>query len=389
MKKRIVIVVGIPNFDYSNEKSAVAAFLRTIKAAFEQEGHDVQLGVESSSKAIHSGGANSGNGIKQRLKSILKMWKWGYQSLAFRSFFKRQDQLIENYKDIKPADLVIEFHTAGSTLGKHLAAKWKCPLSAVFDSPVDEQFFEMYGTKTIFWNKIKRSEKETLEAAESIMTYSPACANFIKQKYTIKGRVSVLPCIVHKPAVANQPEDDTFKIGFVGSFLSWHNVAVLVRAFNRFLTVDPLARLQLIGHGVEWESVNALVVKLGIQNHVELPGFVSEVELQEFKKGFSVAVMPGSNWYGSPLKLVEYAQAQIPFIAPKSKTVLSIFEAEEHCLYINADDAENSLLENLIYLKENPQKKLAMAKRARNFVNSQFKEDIYAKKLVDVLLTKS
>jgi len=385
VKKRIVIVVGITDFNYSNEKSAVAAFLQTIKTAFEQEGHEVQLGFGSKSTTTHSNTVNSSSGLKYKLKSILKTWKWGYQSLAFRSFFKRQKQLIENYNGINPADLVVEFHTVGSKLGLQLAKKWNCKFSVIFDSPVDQQFLEMYKTKTAFWSHIQDSERLTMQAADKIMAYSPACKDYLSSNYTVKAEIEVLPCIVDKPSIQNQPNPTEFKIGFIGSFLVWHKVDFLVNVFVKFLEEVPNSRLQLIGFGEEWNRVKSQLDELGIANHVDLPGFVDEEELLEFKKSISVAVMPGSNWYGSPLKLFEYASCGIPFIAPATPTVLSIFKAEEHCLYVDPDAEFESLLNALRKIYTNRDQASKMANRARDFVGSEFETTIYKSKLVAIL----
>ena len=114
----------------------------------------------------------------------------------------------------------------------------------------------------------------------------------------------------------------------------------------------------------------------------------SEAELLNYKTWFSVAIMPGSNWYGSPLKLFEYAQSQIPFIAPTTKTVVSIFQENAHCLYIDPTDEANSLLEKLTYSIQNPLKMNEMANHAQSYVQENFESTIYGEKLVEVLMTK-
>ena len=382
MIKRIVIVVGITDFDYSNEKSAVAAFLQTTKTAFEQKGHEVQLGFGSKSTAVDANKVNSSSGIKQKLKSILKIWKWGYQSLVFRSFFKRQKQLIEYYNGIKPTDLVVEFHTVGSTLGLQLAKKWNCKFSVIFDSPVDQQFLEMYKTKTAFWTRIQASEHLTMQAVDKVMAYSPACKDYLLSKYNLKCVIEVLPCIVDKPSIKNQPNLSEFKLGFIGSFLSWHKVAELVQAFHLFRKEKPEAKLQLIGYGEEWQSVRDLVGSLQLTEAVEMPGFVSEEELLVYKRNFSVAIMPGSNWYGSPLKLFEYAACGIPFIAPNTPTVSSIFTDQEDCLMVDEKNRIQSIYQHLLFLAENPDRAkeigdLAQTRFLANYANEHYLLNLY------------
>ncbi|NOQ73596.1 MAG: glycosyltransferase [Crocinitomix sp.] len=388
MSKKILILVGIPGFDYSNQMSAVAAFLKTIKSAFENEGHEVEFGGESNKEAVVFRPVDAKKGIKGKLKGALKQWPWLYQSLAFRNFFKGQNQIVDRLELKEPFDLIIEFHTVGSTVGRQLAKHWGAQFSVIFDSPVEEQFLEMHGTKTSHWSRILNSEKVTLEAADHIMAYSPACETHIRKKYKLKATIGVLPCVVNKTSVHNNPQQSEFNIGFIGSFLSWHKVDLLVKVFKKFHKKHENARLQLIGFGMEWGKVKALVDQLDLNALVEMPGFVSEAELLNYKMRCSVAIMPGSNWYGSPLKLFEYAQSHIPFIAPTTKTVVSIFQESDHCLFIDPENEAKSLLEKLTFSIENTLKMNEMADRAQAYVRENFEDAIYSKKLVEVLMTK-
>lgn len=384
MKQKVLIVVGIPNFDYSNEKSAVASFLSEIKLAFEIQGAEVHFPKFQKTNVAHSENSSK-KGMVNRVKQLIKQWPWLYFSIVNRSYFKKQDKLIEAFTTEDAFTQIIEFHTVGSTLGVQLARKYKVKLSVIFDSPVDEQFLEMYGTKTFYWNRIKESEKLSLEGADRIMAYSDGCGEFIKNKYTINAGLNILPCVINKKAVENEPTTH-FKIGFIGSFLTWHKVDLLVRAFNVFINQTKSdAQLLLIGYGEEWERVQSLVKKLDLTKRVEMPGFVSEEELNNYKKNMSVAVMPGTNWYGSPLKLFEYAQCGIPFIAPESITVKSIFKNKEHCLYVDANDEEKSLVEQLLYLYNNEIERVTMGHRVKNHFELNYSKDVYAKQLYQFL----
>lgn len=378
-------MVGIPDFDYSNQMSAVAAFLRKIEAAFITEGYSVELGLNSQSKSLVNTNATGKDGVKNKLKSLLKKSKWLYHSLAFRGYFKRQDQLLQEYSKKNPFDLVIEFHTVGSTLGLQLANQWQAKFAVVFDSPVEEQFYEMHGTKSSYWSRILKSEKQTMEGADAIMAYSPACERHLRSKYAIRAQVTVLPCVVSKNAIENKPDKAVFNIGFIGSFLSWHKVDLLVRVFEVFYQKYPQSRLQLVGYGMEWDKVKQLVDELRLTAVVDLPGFVSEQELLDFKANFTVAIMPGSNWYGSPLKLFEYAESQIPFIAPKTKTVAAIFEQQQHCLFIDPKDEFNSIFEHLEFLINQPDFRNKMATQANHYVHENYRDKVYQEKLASAL----
>ena len=122
-----------------------------------------------------------------------------------------------------------------------------------------------------------------------------------------------------------------------------------------------------------------------MEDYVDLPGFVSEEELQEYKRMFTIAIMPGSNWYGSPLKLFEYAFAQIPFIAPSTPTVRSIFKEEVDCLFIDEQNEAGSLMEKLTYAYNHPQAMNQLGINAYNSVLTRFDDEAYNQQIINGL----
>src|SRR5690606_3016661 len=95
-------------------------------------------------------------------------------------------------------DLVVEFHTIGSTVGVDLARYWEVEFHVIFDSPVAEQFLEMYGTRSAYWKKIQRSEEISMKEASKIMCYSDACQRYLTDNYVIKAKITILPCVLQK-----------------------------------------------------------------------------------------------------------------------------------------------------------------------------------------------
>ncbi len=358
--------------------------MKKIESAFVAEGHEVVLDYTDSEKKAEDNNPSS-NGLKSTLKRLLKKWPWLYQSIVMRSYLKGQDALLEELKKLNACDLIVEFHSVGSLIGKELAEFWGAKLSIIFDSPVDEQFVEMYGTKSAYWNNIQKSEKLSLEAANKIMVYSPACQDYISKKYEISGKVNVLPCVLLKNnEIQNKPEPN-FNIGFIGSFLKWHKVDLLLEVFFEFNRQHPQSKLSLIGFGTEWNRIKSMVDSKKLKEKVYLPGFVSESELNKIKTELSIAVMPGSNWYGSPLKLFEYAECGIPFIAPESKTIKSIFKGKEHCLYIDPQNEHESLLQAIEHLYSNREFRNEIGYNAMQFVKKEYSDSTYNTKLVEYL----
>ena len=384
-KKKVLILVGIPHFDYSDEKSAVLSWLNQIKSAFEEVGYEVVFADSYEGKISKSISVEKNKkSLVEVVKSVMKKWPWLYYSLVFRKYFSAQNemsqQIIDRHSGI---DLVIEFHAVGSLVGLEVAKHFNASFSVIFDSPVDEQFVEMHGTKSMYWKRICESERSTLEAADKVMVYSQACEDHIRSKYNIKAKVNQLPSALNKPVDEIVRNDGgNFNIGFIGSFLVWHKVDLLVKVFEKFHAKYSKSNLILLGYGEQWLSIKKQIEKSPAKDAIKLPGFVSEEELIEFKSQFTIATMPGSNWYGSPLKLFEYSRAGIPFIAPVSKTVSCIYEDGVHCLYVKEEDEEGSLFKALETMYLQPKLRNDLGRQANEMIERYYNKSTYFGKLI-------
>lgn len=386
MAKRVLILIAIPDFDFKNPNSAVLGYLKEVKEAFIKNGDEADFGYfENVSVAKENSPIIVYSGLKGLIKRMVKQWKWLYQSLAMKIYFSKQKSLLKQLLEGKKYDEIVEFHTVGSIVGVELKRKWGANLSVIFDSPVAEQFLEMYGTRTIFWRKIKASERTTMQNADVVLAYSSACADYLIHKYRIPVPIAILPCVIHKEEIIERAPSAIFSIGFIGSFLSWHKLELLVRVFAEFIKEYPDSKLYLVGYGVEWKKIKNLVDDLDLIDHVDLPGFVSEEELQEYKRMFTIGIMPGSNWYGSPLKLFEYAFAQIPFIAPSTPTVRSIFEKDVDCLFIDEQNEASSLMQKITFAYNNPQVMDQLGINAYNSVLTRFDVEAYNQQIINGL----
>ncbi len=114
-------------------------------------------------------------------------------------------------------------------------------------------------------------------------------------------------------------------LGFVGSFQPWHTVELLVKALGR-LTNDHLVHLLLVGDGPELESALATAHRLSVSHRVTAFGPVPSSRVAELLVACDVGVLPGSNDYGHPMKLMEYAAAGLPSVAPDLGVVREVIQ---------------------------------------------------------------
>lgn len=113
-------------------------------------------------------------------------------------------------------------------------------------------------------------------------------------------------------------------IGYVGSFKAWHRLDLLVDAFARLQICQ--ARLLLVGDGSERQKVEAACRRLGVEDRVQLHGAADPDQVPGLLTAMDIAVLPGTNDYGHPMKLVEYAAAGCVVVAPDVPTVSDVVE---------------------------------------------------------------
>ena len=104
-------------------------------------------------------------------------------------------------------------------------------------------------------------------------------------------------------------------IVFVGSFQPWHRVDLLVDAVAG-IADGPCPQLLLVGDGPSRAGVLDRVRELGLADRVHAPGRVPPDSLPRLLAAADLGVVPGTNSWGQPMKLVEYAAAGLPAVAP-------------------------------------------------------------------------
>lgn len=114
---------------------------------------------------------------------------------------------------------------------------------------------------------------------------------------------------------------------------------LLMQAAARLAQSGPRFRLLVAGRGREGAELERLVQELGLGNHVELLGAVSDEKRLELLAGAMAVVMP-SRFEGFGLVAVEAMAAGVPVIASDGGSLPQIMANGEAGLMIPADDVD-------------------------------------------------
>jgi glycosyltransferase involved in cell wall biosynthesis len=154
-------------------------------------------------------------------------------------------------------------------------------------------------------------------------------------------------------------------IGFVGSLASYQRVDVLVDAARRLRERRTDTKLVLVGGSAERARA------LGADDVGVVVPHVDYERVPSYISAFDVAVLPDSNWYGSPVKVLEYAAVGVPVIAPDIGPVRDLVSGPDEAMLVPPSDAEalaNAIAETL----DDPDGAARRAERFGTKVRSQF-----------------
>jgi glycosyltransferase involved in cell wall biosynthesis len=218
-------------------------------------------------------------------------------------------------------------------------------------------------------------ERWKVRHADAVTVVSSALRAHLIARHGVEGsRITVVPngADVHRfdPATpaASVLADGVPTVGFVGSFQKWHGCDVLADLIHAVAARRSDVRFVLVGDGPERaaleDSVRALgprVVFTGVVPHDAVPGIVA---------GFDVGVMPESNFYGSPLKVIEWMAAGRAVVAPRYRPLEDVIDDGVHGLLFAPRDHE-AMVGAVLSLLEDPGRRRALSEAAAARVRAE------------------
>lgn len=266
------------------------------------------------------------------------------------------------------ADVIVEtqVHLAGSGV---LAARLTgLPLLLDDCSPSSEERVLGAG----FPQLVRRVFRSQFRAARHLVVSSHALRARLSDEGVPADKLHVVPNGVDPDAYDHVDRDavrarlgfaEACVIGFVGSFQPWHRVGLLVEALA-LLHEERAVRLLLLGDGPQRPAVLSAVRRLGLDRLVTAPGALAPEELPAHVAACDIGVVPASNDYGQPMKLMDYAAAGLPAVAPDLAPVREIVQDGVTGVLFPPEDVR-SLSLALARLVRNPALRRAMGARAR------------------------
>lgn len=129
-------------------------------------------------------------------------------------------------------------------------------------------------------------------------------------------------------------------LGYVGSFVPYQRVDMVVEAAKALAPSYPQARWLLLGDGADRPAVQRSIDEQGLGELFWMPGSVDHSLTPSYLKAMDVAVLPSSEQFNSPMKLFEYMAMGRAVVVPDRPAIREVIEHRRNGLVFRAGDGE-------------------------------------------------
>jgi glycosyltransferase involved in cell wall biosynthesis len=243
----------------------------------------------------------------------------------------------------------------------------------------------------------KAIEKKVFTRADAIVVVS----HFLKEEISKMGiapeKIHIVPNAVNaaefsldtanRDIVEKYGLENKVVLGFVGSFVKWHNFDFFLKTFEKVLKKSGKElRLMMVGDGPAKAEVEAQAKAYGVLDQVIFTGAVKHTAIPAYIKAMDICIIPHSNEYRSPIKLFEYMAMAKPVVSPRVKPIEEVVTDKANGVLFEPENL-SALADSIIYLLENKAVREQIGARARETILKQYLWSHNAAKVIDIYET--
>jgi glycosyltransferase involved in cell wall biosynthesis len=182
-----------------------------------------------------------------------------------------------------------------------------------------------------------RLARRLIAISDAVRVFLEAAGHDPRKLTTIRYGLDEVPAppSVPTPAQAGIPDGVPLAVA-VGRLIAQKDHATLLRAFARVRKGMPTARLAILGSGPLEAETRALVLELGLESAVSLPG---RTEIRDWLERADVFVHT-SRWEGFGIVLLEAMLAGLPVVATRVSAIPEVVVPGETGALVEAGDVD-------------------------------------------------
>ncbi len=298
----------------------------------------------------------------------------------------------------KEVKMIWQRHDLFPGPGRKLADKFQVPLVTSVEALAVWEA-RKWGVKRPIWGRLleDRVEAKALMESDLICCVSQEVKDKVISLGIPEEKVIITPnrvdSTLFNPDIDGSPVSNKYQLqdkivlGWTGSFRGFHALDNVISAFDMIHRKYPQTVLMLVGDGLEFEPVKAMIAERKLDDAVIMPGRKKFNEIPDFVANFDISIVSARSAEGfhySPLKLREYMAAGKPVVAPNAGDLPDIFTDGEDLLLYEAGNPR-SLAEKILMLIEDPAKHRQLQENAKNWFKNEGAWVHELKKVCDIL----
>ena len=257
-----------------------------------------------------------------------------------------------------PFDLIYERYSLWSYSAMVLAQTANIPGLLEVNAPLIEEQARYRGL--VHQAAAAQVAKKAFQTASQLIAVSEGVKQYLS-RWVEDDKIQVISNGVNSHrftaplSTAPSKDSHTFTVGFVGSLKPWHGLTHLVNAFAQLHARVPQARLLIVGDGPQRAELEAALTRQNLLTVTHFTGAVAPEQIPALLATMDAAVAPypaHTDFYFSPLKVMEYMAAGLPIVASRLGQLTTLIEDDVTGLLCSPGDetALAAALERLWYL---------------------------------------
>lgn len=191
------------------------------------------------------------------------------------------------------------------------------------------------------------AETVTMRNVDSLIVMNEAVQEIAISRGTEPQRIAIAPNAVSvdrfRPMAP--PANEFFTIGYLGSFVDYEGLDLLLDAIKILNSSSKTAQLLMVGDGARFSAIKNRVLKEGLEDHVELTGRIPHDKVQSMYERMDVLVYPRISTHATeaitPLKPFEALAMEKPIVVSNVMPLLEIVGSDQRGLVFKAGDPTN------------------------------------------------
>lgn len=359
--------------------------------AFRDLGHEVDI------VALVASDSTTGKKIKGQSWGLVSSWipNWLYEVMTLYYNVFGYLALSRAIKVKKP-DMIYERYSLNTFCGIWASRRFGIPMVLEVNLPL---YYErsQYG-KLSFRRLARFSECWICSHSTNTIVVTQAMKDLLIQEGVPEEKLIVIPNGIDPkrfhPGISGVDVRRKYGLsgklvlGFVGWFRQWHGLEMLLEIVHESQLAEGNVRLMLVGDGQEYNNLYRYAQAHNLLSAVIFTGPIRRDDVPAYMAAMDIAILPKTNEYGCPMKIVEYMGMGKCILAPDQMTIRELLEDGVTGFLFRIGDKE-SLRVLLLELIQDPVKREATGRKAHeNILERGLFWQTNAQKTLDLVFGK-